>query len=95
MLLHTPSPSAFETDREYGLGRQDILLYNSIETKAIAIEVKHAKEDEDYNSKLKEAVKQCIDKQYYQGVKTKFRNVVCYGLACYKKGCKIQEVELD
>ena len=81
-----------ETDREYGLGRPDILLHNSIQTKAITMEVKHAKEQKDYAGKLKEAVKQCIDKQYYEGVKAQYKDVVCYGIACFEKGCMVQEV---
>ena len=81
-----------ETDREYGLGRPDILLHNSISTKAITMEVKHAKKKEDYAGKLKEAVQQCIDKKYHDGVKAKFQNVVCYGIACFGKECMVREV---
>ena len=81
-----------ELDKEYGLGRPDIVLYNSARTRAIIIEVKHAKDEKDYAPKLKEAVGQCILEKYIEGVKTKFKDVVCYGLACYQKECMLQEV---
>ena len=81
-----------ELDREYGLGRPDIVLYNSARTRAIIIEVKHATEEKDYALKLKEAVDQCIREKYIEGIKTKFKDVVCYGLACYQKECMMQEI---
>jgi len=56
------------------------------------MEVKHAKEEEELAGKLKEAVQQCIDKKYFEGVKTEFKNVVCYGIACYQKRCILKEV---
>ena len=81
-----------ELDKEYGLGRPDIVLYNGARTRAIIIEVKHASEEKDYAPKLKEAVDQCIREKCIEGVKTKYKNVVCYGLACYQKECMMQEV---
>ena len=81
-----------ELDKEYGLGRPDIVLYNGARTRAIIIEVKHASEEKDYAPKLKEAVDQCIHEKCIEGVKTKYKNVVCYGLACYQKECMMQEV---
>ena len=80
------------TDREFGLGRPDIVLYDATETDAIVIEVKYSKDEQGYLGKLKEAVNQCITDQYIQGAKTQFENVVCYGLACYEKKCVLQEV---
>ena len=81
-----------ELDKEYGLGRPDILLRGDTYEQAVIIEVKHAKEEKDYAPKLKEAVDQCIREKYIEGAKTKFQNVVCYGLACYQKECMMQEV---
>ena len=81
-----------ELDKEYGLGRPDILLRGDTYEQAVVIEVKHAKEEMDYAPKLKEAVDQCIREKYIEGVKTKFKNVMCYGLACYQKECMMQEV---
>ncbi len=83
-----------EVDREYGLGKPDIVLFDNNKSLAVIIEVKHAKEEKKLSAKLKEAVNQCIREKYIEGVKTRFENVVCYGLATYKKQCSIQEVTL-
>ena len=79
---------------EFGdkLDHSGIVLYNSVRTWAIIIEARHAMEKKDYPSKLKEAVGQCIREKYIEGIKTKFKDVVCYGLACYQKECMMQEV---
>ena len=79
---------------EFGdkLDHSGIVLYNSVRTWAIIIEARHAREKKDYPSKLKEAVGQCIREKYIEGIKTKFKDVVCYGLACYQKECMMQEV---
>ncbi len=81
------------TDREYGTGRPDIVLHNAIKTKAIVIEVKHAKEEKELVPSLGEAVGQCIREKYIEGVKTEFESVVCYGLVCFEKQCIAKEVK--
>ena len=81
------------TDREYGTGRPDILLRNTDKTKAIIIEVKHAKKEANLAAMLKEAVSQCIREECIKGAKAEFENVACYGLACWEKKCVIKEVK--
>ena len=74
---------------ESGIGYSDILAEIFENRVGIVIEVKYA-EDGDLETSCKEALKQIEEKKYEAKLwDDGMRNILKYGIACYKKECKV------
>ncbi|MCL1809286.1 MAG: ATP-binding protein [Clostridiales bacterium] len=85
-----------KSNREAGDGRCDLLITKNDGTIGIVIEIKHAKEQKNIPSMCENALKQIEEKSYRDvflasGVK----HVRLYGVAFWKKTCKVQSIELE
>ena len=77
------------SNAESGIGYSDILAEIFENRVGIVIEVKYA-EDGDLETSCKEALKQIEEKKYEAKLwDDGIRNILKYGIACYKKECKV------
>ncbi len=77
------------SNEESGEGYSDILVRSEDEEMGIVIEVKYA-EDGNLEAACKKALKQIERKQYAEELLTEgIGHILKYGIACYKKRCKI------
>lgn len=81
------------SNAESGIGYSDILAEIFENRVGIVIEVKYA-EDGDLETSCKEALKQIEEKKYEAKLwDDGMRNILKYGIACYKKECKVVMAE--
>ena len=78
-----------KSNTESGTGYSDILVEVPNNRTGIVIELKYA-ENGDMNAACDEALKQIEKKTYVDKLKQDgMRNFIKYGIACFKKDCKV------
>ena len=88
-LLGYKSTWLTKSNAESGIGYSDILVEAPENRTGIVIELKYA-EDGDMDVACAEALKQIEEKDYVAKLKQDgMRNFIKYGIACYKKDCKV------
>ncbi len=81
------------SNREMGEGYADILAEPDTGDMGIIIEMKYA-QDGNLDAACREALKQIVHTRYEDGLKDDgVENILKYGIACYKKRCKIMLAE--
>lgn len=78
-----------ESNREHGEGRSDIVVQDYAGDRAAVFEVKYAKKLDDLEEECEKAISQIDEKMYAEEFKDNYAEVICYGIAFYKKRCKI------
>ena len=81
-----------ESNKEKGLGRQDILLKDADNRRAIIIEAKKSVSEEDMDKDCDEAITQIRDRKYGEGLYG-YTQVLCYGVAFFRKQAKVKLME--
>ena len=77
------------SNREFGLGRPDIVAYNPNAT--LCIEIKKADRLKDLDKSADEAINQIKDKKYVEGLMSSgYRNIKAYGIAFCDKFCCVK-----
>ena len=76
------------SNQETGDGYCDITVRTRNNRTAILIEVKYA-EDGNLDVACRKALKQISDRYYGKDLEKNYRQVLKYGLACYKKQCRV------
>ena len=88
-LLGYKSTWLTKSNAESGIGYSDILVEAPENRTGIVIELKYA-EDGDMDAACIEALKQIEEKDYVAKLKQDgMRNFIKYGIACFKKDCKV------
>lgn len=88
-LLGYKASWLIKSNTESGTGYSDILLEVPNNRTGIVIELKYA-ENGDMNAACDEALKQIEEKSYVDKLKQDgMRNFIKYGIACFKKDCKV------
>ena len=78
-----------KSNAESGIGYSDILVEIPENRIGVVIEMKYA-ENGNMDVACKEALKQIEDKQYVMKLKSDgMRTIIKYGIACFKKNCKV------
>ena len=78
-----------KSNAESGIGYSDILAEAPDNRTGIVIELKYA-EKGDMDAACEEALQQIEDRDYVAKLKEDgMRNIIKYGIACYKKNCKV------
>ena len=92
-LLGYKSSWLIKSNAESGIGYSDILIEAPENRTGIVIELKYA-EDGNMDAACKQALKQIEDKDYIAKLKQDgMRSFIKYGVACYKKDCKVMIYE--
>ena len=80
-----------KSNAESGIGYSDILIETRKNRIGIVVEVKYA-EDGNLEAACQKALQQIEDKKYAAGLKEDgMRSIIKYGIACYKKECKVKK----
>ena len=88
-LLGYKSNWLIKSNVESGIGYSDILVEVPKNRTGIVIELKYA-EDGNMDSACEKALQQIEDRDYIAKLKDDgMRNIIKYGIACYKKNCKV------
>ncbi len=78
-----------DSNKEKGLGRPDILLKDDDNRRAIIIEAKKSKREEDLDKDCDEAIDQIITEKYAEGLYG-YEKILCYGIAFFRKQAKVK-----
>ena len=91
LLLKLSNSWATASNRESGRGRNDIMIQGNKRKFGAVVELKYASGYDDLDAKCEQALKQ-IDKNDYTKDLREFRvkRVLKYGIAYYKKECKVK-----
>lgn len=84
---------AVEPNREYGLGRPDIVVRDRKNRRVIIIEVKRSAVERDLEMDAEKAICQMDVKRYAQQFLKGYQTVVCYGAAFFEKMCVIKKTK--
>lgn len=76
------------SNRESGEVYSDIMVETEDSELAVIIEIKYA-EDGDLDAACRKALRQIADRHYGEDLEEEYRNVLKYGIACYKKRCRV------
>ena len=79
---------------EIGLGRADIVIEDSLNRRAIIIELKYTREFKDLEAKAEEALKQIEERKYALGLGPLIKKIINYGIAFWKKESCVKASEV-
>ena len=81
-----------KSNKERGLGRPDLQLFDVDNRRAMIIEVKKADSRANMEKSCDEALKQIVDNEYAKNLDTGFETVLCYGIAFFRKSAMIKKL---
>ena len=79
-----------ESNREHGEGRSDIVISDSENGRVAIFEAKCSRTSEDMEPDCGRALHQMAERGYAKDYDDTFRQVLCYGIAFYKKRCRVE-----
>jgi hypothetical protein len=85
---------ATESDKEHGEGRPDLVVKDIKNRRVLIIEAKHSKEKIAMEEDCKTAVNQILVRKYAYDFLDGYKEILCYGVAFFKKQCLIKRIEL-
>ena len=79
-----------ESNREHGEGRSDIVVYDEENSRVVIFEAKVAKAPEELPAACDAALRQIEARQYAEDFRDEYDEILCYGIAFYKKRCLVK-----
>ena len=79
-----------ESNREHGEGRSDIVVYDEENSRVVIFEAKVAKSPEELPAACDVALRQIEARQYAEDLRDEYDEILCYGIAFYKKRCLVK-----
>ena len=79
-----------ESNREHREGRSDIVVYDEENSRVVIFEAKVAKSPEDLLAACDAALRQIEARQYAEDFRDEYDEILCYGIAFYKKRCLVK-----
>ena len=86
---------AVESNKEHGEGRSDIVISDSIDGKVAIFEVKYSKTLQAMENDCKKALEQIDRRLYAKEYEDDCDEILCYGVAFYKKRCIVKAAECN
>ena len=81
-----------DSNKESGLGRFDVLVKDRRNRRAMLIEAKKSNSKEQMGKDCEEALQQILDKGYARSIEPGYQEVICYGIAFYRKSALIKKL---
>ena len=81
-----------KSNKERGLGRPDLQLFDVDNRRAMIIEVKKSDNRANMEKSCDEALKQIVDNEYAKNLDVGFETVMCYGIAFFQKSAMIKKL---
>ena len=79
-----------ESNREHGEGRSDMVVYDEENSRVVIFEAKVAKSPEKLPKACDAALRQIEARQYAEDLRDEYDEILCYGIAFYKKRCLVK-----
>ena len=79
-----------ESNREHGEGRSDIVVYDEENSRVVIFEAKVAKSLDELPKACDAALHQIEARQYAEDFRDEYDEILCYGIAFYKKRCLVK-----
>ena len=79
-----------ESNKEHGEGRSDVVVYDSVSGKAAVFEAKYSKSQEEMERDGEQALAQIDARMYAKELEEEYDEVLCYGIAFFKKRCLVK-----
>ena len=79
-----------DSNRERGEGRSDVVVRNSSKGRVALFEAKYAKTLDGLEASCDAALQQIEDRQYAKDFADDYDDILCYGIAFYKKRCLVR-----
>ena len=80
-----------DSNRERGEGRSDVVVRNSSKGRVALFEAKYAKTLDGLETSCDAALRQIEDRQYAKDFADDYDDILCYGIAFYKKRCLVKK----
>lgn len=82
-----------ESNREHGEGRSDVAVLDYAGDCAAVFELKYSRSQNDLKKDCEAALRQIEEKGYAEDFHEECAKVICYGIAFYKKRCKVLRLQ--
>ena len=89
--IFTGAGYSVDSNRERGEGRSDVVVRNSSKGRVELFEAKYAKTLDGLEASCEAALQQIEDRQYAKDFADDYDDILCYGIAFYKKRCLVQK----
>ena len=89
--IFTGAGYSVDSNRERGEGRSDVVVLNSSKGRVALFEAKYAKTLDGLEASCEAALQQIEDRQYAKDFADDYDNILCYGIAFYKKRCLVKK----
>ena len=89
--IFTGAGYSVDSNRERGEGRSDVVVRNSSKGRVALFEAKYAKTLDDLEASCEAALQQIEDRQYAKDFADDYDDILCYGIAFYKKRCLVKK----
>lgn len=80
-----------ESNKEHGEGRSDVIVIDSRGGRVAVFEAKYSKTFEKLEHDCAEALRQINDRMYAEAFEDNYDQVLCYGIAFFKKRCLVKK----
>ena len=80
-----------KSNRESGEGRSDVVVFDAAEGRVAVFEAKYSEKLQDLEVDCDKALKQIDTKMYAQEYEDDYDQIICYGIAFYKKRCLVRK----
>ena len=81
-----------DSNKESGLGRFDVFIKDRKNRRAMLIEAKRSASREEMEADCQRALQQISEKEYTRSLEAGYENVVCYGIAFFRKSAMIRKL---
>ena len=82
-----------ESNKEYGLGRPDIVVLDRVHSRVAILEVKISNSKENLSKDCDRALNQIRNKKYAEAFQNDYDDIFCYGISFYKKDCLVKKAD--
>ena len=89
--IFTGAGYSVDSNRERGEGRSDVVVRNSSKGRVALFEAKYAKTLDGLEASCEAALRQIEDRQYAKDFADDYDDILCYGIAFYKKRCLVKK----
>lgn len=79
-----------ESNREHGLGRSDIIIFDRRNRQIAIFELKHSKKESELETDCDRALDQIDENAYAADYSRVYKKIYCYGVSFYKKECMVK-----
>ena len=93
--IFTGAGYSVDSNRERGEGRSDVVVYDTENSRVAVFEAKYSKSLEQMKSDCDAALQQIEEKMYAKEYEDEYDQILCYGIAFFKKRCLVQAVKND